>query len=148
MQDLRRIVNTSGYGTRVSDRDLNVIVESTNPRQAAEDLVRRLGGRPGDFRNVIDQLVNAVQAENRSTQDAPAASGDVSVSEYADRLRTVAAGMGLPANAVEQALAQAGMIQTDEDETETDGSIEEIGTEIVRLMKKMLKKLDKIANSL
>jgi hypothetical protein len=54
---------------------------------------------------------------------------------------------------VEEALRQAGMIPepqtTDTDEREyDDDSVEAIGRDIVRLMKKMLKKLDKIADSI
>jgi hypothetical protein len=153
MQDLRRIANDSGYGGRVSDQALNALAESNNPRRAAEELVTRLGGRPQDFARFIDQIVQ-VCAENRGTQDAPAASGDdATVTEYADRLRTVAAGMGLPATQVEEALRQAGMIPepqtTDTDEREyDDDSVEAIGRDIVHLMKKMLKKLDKIADSI
>lgn len=153
MQDLRNIVNQSGYGTRVSDQALNEIAQARDPRQAAEQLVTRLGGRPRDFTQVIDRIVQ-VCSENRTMQDAPAASeGDATVTEYADRLRTVAAGMGLPGDRVEEALRQAGMIpepqttNADADEDE-DASVEEIGRDVVRLMKKMLKKLDKIANSL
>ena len=149
MQDLRRIANDSGYGGRVSDQALNALAESNNPRRAAEELVTRLGGRPQDFARFIDQIVQ-VCAENRGTQDAPAASGDdATVTEYADRLRTVAAGMGLPATQVEEALRQAGMVQDETENGESDDdSFDAIGQEVVRLMKKMLKKLDKIANSL
>jgi HPt (histidine-containing phosphotransfer) domain-containing protein len=149
MQDLRNIVNQSGYGTRVSDQALNEIVQARDPRQAAEQLVTRLGGRPRDFTQVIDRIVQ-VCSENRTMQDAPAASeGESTVTEYADRLRTVAAGMGLPAAQVEEALRQAGMVQDETENGESDDdSFDAIGQEVVRLMKKMLKKLDKIANSL
>lgn len=156
--ELRRIVERTGFGTRVSDTDLRMITEARIPREACEQLVRRLGGQPGSYRYPIDQICQTIERYGVRPQDAPALgmppqdtqqqSGPATVSEYADRLRTIAAGMGLPRERVEQALEQAGMTGTatvspaGQDVVEV--AVREIGEQVLKSLKKIIKSLDQV----
>jgi hypothetical protein len=153
-QEIRRVVNETGYGTRISDRDLETIAQSDNPQRACEDLVRRFGGNPGSYRNAIDRVVQIVQQNGSTPQDAPQDDGDTSVTEYADRLRTIAARLGLPASQVESVLTEAGMVapiadldEEDEGDEQQEGG-QNVDRQILKALKKVNKRLDQIKDRL
>ena len=97
----------------------------------------------------------AVQAGSQgSPQDAaPATSESPDLAEIADRLRTFAAGQGLPASMVEEALVYSGLVQPEpepeDDDVDVEGATQEaINTAILSTLKKMNKRLKGIEKSL
>jgi len=151
---LRGIVQSTGYSYRVLDEDLRRIAESANPRSVCEDIVRRLGGRPQDFSNLIDRMVAAAEAPRQGPpQDAPATES-LDKTEIADRLRTFAASQNLPAEMVEEGLVYAGLVEPepepeDEDEEETiPTSQDEVNAAILATLRQMNKRLKKMHKAL
>jgi len=155
LDNVRQIVQQSGYSYRVNDDQLRRIVESPNPQSVCEDIVRGLGGHPSGYQRIIGQIVAAVQAGSQgSPQDAaPATSESPDLAEIADRLRTFAAGQGLPASMVEEALVYSGLVQPEpepeDDDVDVEGATQEaINTAILSTLKKMNKRLKGIEKSL
>jgi len=151
---LRDIIASSGYSYRVNDDDLRSIAQSPNPRETCERIVRNLGGSPRDFSNLIDRVVAAVQAPTQGTpQDSAPDTAEVeegTLTEIADRLRTFAAGQGLPSAMVEEALVYAGLVQPEpEDEEDVpEGDQNAINAAILATLKKMNKRLKDIKSVL
>ena len=150
---LRDIVASSGYSYRVSDDDLRSIAQSPNQRETCERIVRNLGGRPADFSNLIERVVAAAQAPTQDTpQDAAPADETPDTAEMADRLRTFAAGQGLPSALVEEALVYAGLVkpepEPEDEEIVDEGDQEAINRAILTTLKKMNKRLKRVEKSL
>jgi hypothetical protein len=151
---LRDIIASSGYSYRVSDDDLRSIAQSPNPRETCERIVRNLGGSPRDFSNLIDRVVAAAQAPTQGTpQDSAPDTAEVeegTLTEIADRLRTFAAGQGLPSAMVEEALVYAGLVQPEpEDEEDVpEGDQNAINAAILATLKKMNKRLKRVEKAL
>jgi len=151
---LRDIIASSGYSYRVNDDDLRSIAQSPNPRETCERIVRNLGGSPRDFSNLIDRVVAAAQAPTQGTpQDSAPDTAEVeegTLTEIADRLRTFAAGQGLPSAMVEEALVYAGLVQPEpEDEEDVpEGDQNAINAAILATLKKMNKRLKRVEKAL
>jgi hypothetical protein len=156
LDNVRQIVQQSGYSYRVNDDQLRRIVESPNPQSVCEDIVRGLGGHPSGYQRIIGQIVAAVQAGSQSAprDETPYTGEDEgALMEIADRLRTFAAGQGLPSAMVEEALVYSGLVQPEpepeDDDVNVEGATQEaINTAILSTLKKMNKRLKGIEKSL
>lgn len=140
LNEVRRIVNDSGAGYRVSDDDLNRVITSSDPRSECERLVRNKGGQSYQYQPTIDRVVRAIQSrtpqnarldtdtETASTRlefnhtsvvDAFMTVDDAEefwsllkarLEEVCDTLRTGASRMGAQRDKVEALLDEAGLI--------------------------------------
>jgi hypothetical protein len=152
---LRGIVTNAGYSYRVSDEDLRAIAQSPNPRSAAEQVVRNLGGNVRDFSSLIDRVVAAAQAPTQGTpQDATQATEGVDMEEALDILRTGAARLGAKSSDVEALLIEAGLVkpepepEDEEPEEEMPVTQDAVNAAILTTLKKMNKRLKKINDAL
>lgn len=80
LSSLRRVVNEAGVGYRVSDRDLQSIIDSDNPRRTCEQIVRSKGGDAENYRNAIDRVVSTLSAgSSRGPQDVAPTPGEFAI---------------------------------------------------------------------
>lgn len=137
LDQVRRIVNDSGAGYRVSDDELNRVIASSDPRAECERLVRDKGGERYQYRTTIDRVVQAIQSatpqdaapETEATDRLEFTQQSVvdtfmsvdnaevfwvllkaRLEEVCDTLRTGASRMGAQRDKVEALLDEAGLI--------------------------------------